>query len=103
MNVEREPLAIRAAIVAAVTALVHLTVIAGWWAISPEVEAQVALAIDLLGTAVLVVWTRGHVTPTADPRDEQGRPLTPDVDSTPPGYVGKHRPPDSVLGTPGEE
>lgn len=89
----REPLAIRAAVVAAVTAVVHLSVIAGWWAISADVEGQVALVVDLLGTAALVVWTRGKVTPVADPRDEQGRLLTPDVDSTPDGYEGRHRPP----------
>ena len=92
-EVTREPLVIRGAVVVAVTAIIHLTVIAGWWAIGPDVEGQAALVVDLLGTAVLVTWTRGKVTPVDDPRDEQGRPLTPDVDSTPPGYVGKHRPP----------
>lgn len=89
----REPLAIRGAVVAAVTALIHLSVIAGWWAIGPDVEGQVALVVDLLGTAVLVTWTRGKVTPVDEPRDDQGRPLTPDVDSTPDGYEGRHRPP----------
>ena len=103
MDARREPLAVRAAVVAVVTAIVHLTVIAGWWQINADVEGQVALVIDLAGTAALVLWTRGKVTPVDDPRDEQGRPLTPDFDSTTPGYAGKHRPPDSVPGTPGEE
>lgn len=93
MNAAREPLAVRAAVVAAVTALLHLVTIAGWLPISPDVEGQAALVIDLAGTAVLVVWTRGHVTPTADPRDTAGRPLAAAADSTPDGYTGRHRPP----------
>lgn len=93
MDAKREPLAIRGAVVAAVTAVLHLLVIAGVLPLSAEVEGQAALVIDLLGTAVLVAWTRGHVTPSADPRDDQGRPLTPDVDSTPDSYTGRHRPP----------
>ena len=93
MDAKREPLAVRAAVVAVVTAIVHLTVIAGWWQISADVEGQVALVIDLAGTAVLVVWTRGHVTPAVDPRDDQGRPLVPAADTTPDGYQGRHRPP----------
>ena len=104
MNAAREPLAVRAAVVAAVTALLHLVTIAGWLPISPDVEGQAALVLDLVGTAVLVVWTRGHVTPVDDPRDADGRPLTPDTDSTPEGYWGRHRRPDgTVLGTPGED
>lgn len=104
MNAAREPLVVRAAVVAAVTALLHLVTIAGWLPISPDVEGQAALVIDLVGTAVLVVWTRGAVTPVDDPRDGQGRALTPDVDSTPDGYQGRHRRPDgTVLGTPGED
>lgn len=65
---EREPLVIRAAIVAAVTALIHVLVVFGVLPIDPEAEAAVAGAVDLIGTAVLVVWTRGKVTPVADPR-----------------------------------
>lgn len=92
MDASREPLAVRAAVVAVVTAIVHLTVIAGWWQISADVEGQVALVIDLLGTAVLVVWTRGHVTPAVDPRDDQGRPLVPATNTTG-GYQGRHQAP----------
>ena len=93
MNAKREPLAVRGAVVAAVTAVLHLLVISGVLPISAEVEGQAALVIDLLGTAVLVVWTRGHVTSSADPRDDQGRPLVPAADAAPPGYQGRHRPP----------
>ena len=100
----REPLAVRASIVAAATAVLHLLVIGGALPISPDVEGQAALVLDLVGTAVLVVWTRGHVTPVDDPRDADGRPLTPDTDSTPEGYWGRHRRPDgTVLGAPGED
>jgi hypothetical protein len=64
----REPLVIRAAIVAALTALLHVLVVLGVTPIEPEAETAVAGFIDLLGTAVLVVWVRGKVTPVDDPR-----------------------------------
>lgn len=64
----REPLAIRAAIVAAVTALVHVAALVGLIHLDPATEAGIGAAIDVVGTAVLVVWTRGKVTPVADPR-----------------------------------
>ena len=93
MNAKREPLAIRAAVVAAVTAVLHLLVIAGVLPISAEVEGQAALVIDLAGTAVLVVWTRGHVTSSADPRDDQGRPLVPADEVSADSYQGRHQAP----------
>lgn len=64
----REPLIVRAALVAVVTAALHTAVVLGWLPIAPEGEASLAGFIDLAGTAVLVVWSRGAVTPTADPR-----------------------------------
>ncbi|WVX87943.1 membrane protein [Arthrobacter phage Snek] len=64
----REPLVIRAAIVAAITAVIHVLVVLGVLPILPEAETAVAGAVDLIGTAVLVVWTRGKVTPVADPK-----------------------------------
>lgn len=93
MNAKREPLTIRGAVVAAVTAVLHLLVISGVLPLTAEVEGQAALVIDLLGTAVLVAWTRGHVTSSADPRDDQGRPLVP-VDEVTTLYQGRHRDPD---------
>jgi len=63
----REPLLIRGAIVAAVTALVHVGVVLGLLHFDSATEAAIGGAIDLIGTAVLVVWTRGAVTPVADP------------------------------------
>ena len=96
MNAKREPLAIRAAVVAAVTAVLHLLVIAGVLPISAEVEGQAALVIDLAGTAALVLWTRGKVTPVDEPRAADGTPLVPAARSLYKGgdYTGRHRDPD---------
>lgn len=68
MDTSREPLLIRGAIVAAVTALLHVLIVLGALPISPDAEHAVAGAIDLIGTAVLVVWTRGKVTPIEAPK-----------------------------------
>lgn len=65
---KREPLAIRAALVAAVTATLHLLVVLGFLQLDPAAEAAAAVTVDLVGTAILVVWVRGAVTPVADPR-----------------------------------
>ncbi|UIW13276.1 membrane protein [Arthrobacter phage Crewmate] len=63
----REPLVIRGAIVAAVTALIHVLIVLGVLPITPDAEHAIAGAVDLIGTAVLVVWTRGKVTPVDAP------------------------------------
>ncbi|MCZ9884631.1 hypothetical protein [Arthrobacter sp. B2a2-09] len=63
----REPLLVRGAIVAAVTALLHALVVLGVFPIAQEAETAIGGAVDLVGTAVLVVWSRGKVTPVADP------------------------------------
>jgi hypothetical protein len=63
----REPLAIRGAIVAAATAIVHVGVVLGLLHLDASAEVAIGTAIDVVGTAVLVVWTRGAVTPVADP------------------------------------
>ena len=64
----REPLVIRGAIVAAVTALIHVMIVLGVLHVDPSAETALAGAVDLIGTAVLVVWTRGKVTPVEDPK-----------------------------------
>ena len=96
MDAKREPLAIRAAVVAAVTAVLHLLVIAGVLPLTAEVEGQAALVIDLAGTAALVLWTRGKVTPVDEPRAADGTPLVPAANSLYQGgdYTGRHRDPD---------
>lgn len=63
----REPLAIRGALVAATTAVLHACVVLGVVPLTPEGETSIAVAIDLVGMAILVVWTRGKVTPVAAP------------------------------------
>lgn len=75
----REPLAIRAAIVAAIAGVLHVFVAVGL--VPVDYEAPIVGAIDLVGTAVLVVWSRGAVTPVAAPKDDAGRPLTPEPDA----------------------
>ena len=64
---EREPLAVRGAVVAALAALVNLAVLFGLdW--SAEQVGAVNTAVGLVATAVVVVWSRGKVTPVDDPR-----------------------------------
>ena len=71
----REPLAIRAAIVAAVAALIDVAVAFGL-DLSVDQVAALNAAVGLFATAVVVVWSRGAVTPVADPKDANGLPLT---------------------------
>lgn len=79
----REPLAVRGAVVMAVEAILHLAVLLGWAPLTGEQEAQAMLVIGLVGTAVVVVWSRGKVTPVADPHSADGVPLVP-VGTRPP-------------------
>jgi len=75
----REPLAIRAAIVAAVANLLPLAISLGWLHLTTEQLAYVLGSVNTLSAAVIVVWSRGKVTPVDDPRDVNGAPLTPGV------------------------
>lgn len=63
----REPLVVRGAIVAAVTAIIHALIVLGVLHIDADAEHAISGAVDLIGTAVLVAWTRGKVTPVEDP------------------------------------
>lgn len=75
MTAEREPLVVRGAVVLAAEALLAVAVTLGWWPLSEGQQASVAAAIGAIGTAVVVVWSRGKVTPVADPRDNDGNRL----------------------------
>lgn len=73
----REPLMVRGAIVAAVVAVLHLLVMLNVVSLTPEQEEQASLVVGLLATVVVVVWSRGTVTPVDDPRGADGEPLQP--------------------------
>jgi hypothetical protein len=71
----REPLAMRTFIVAAIAAVVNLAVAFGW-DLSVEQVGAINAAVLAVSAAIVVVWTRGAVTPVDDPRDADGQPLT---------------------------
>lgn len=73
----REPLVVRGAVVAAVEVILHVLVVLGVLPWSPDQEATIAAAVGVIGTAVVVLWSRGAVTPVADPRAVDGAPLAP--------------------------
>lgn len=73
----REPLAVRGAIVAAIVAVLQTAIVFGA-PITADQFAALSVAINLIATAVVVVWSRGAVTPVADPHNDQGQPLTPE-------------------------
>lgn len=70
----REPLAVRAAVVAAISSVLSLAGAfgVGW---TGEQTAAVMACVNAVSIAVVVVWSRGAVTPVADPRDSSGQPL----------------------------
>lgn len=77
MLADREPLVIRGAVVAAITVLIDVAVAFG---LDLTGEQYVALtsAIGLIATAVVVIWSRGKVTPVADPQIPVAAPDHPD-------------------------
>lgn len=66
MNLSREPLAIRAAITVAVTAVLHMLVVLGFIGIDADQEASVAAAVDMVGALVLTIWGRSAVSPASE-------------------------------------
>lgn len=79
MTPRNEPVVIRTAIVAALTALLHVAVILGWAPIDPDAEDAIAGALDLVGVAVAAVWARQGVTPY---HPEHAAEEAPEVDET---------------------
>lgn len=86
-QLSRNPVLIAMSVLAGMQAL---TVSAGFAeAVPPAVALWVVLGIATLQGAVQF-YVRGEVTPVADPRDNQGRPLVP-ADAIQGGHVGRHR------------
>jgi hypothetical protein len=77
----REPLLIRAVIVGFLQLLLTAVVLQGLLALTAEQTAAWSAVIAGGGTAVLVVWTRGKVTPVDDPLSADGTTLV--------AYTGK--------------
>lgn len=69
----------RATIVAVVTVILDLAVAHGW--VTPDVNHNVLgwvnTAFTLVGTLVAILWVQKDVTPSADPRTDEGVPLVP--------------------------
>lgn len=63
----REPLAVRGAVVAVLSAGVQLLLVFGVDLSTEQVTALLSF-INVLSIAVVVVWSRGKVTPVDDPR-----------------------------------
>ncbi|GAA2843945.1 hypothetical protein Acy02nite_68550 [Actinoplanes cyaneus] len=72
----RQPVVSRAAIVAAVGLIVALLSHFGI-AIPEDIREGVIEVLAVAAPLVAAYWARGHVTPTADPRAEDGTPLVP--------------------------
>ena len=72
----REPLLTKASWVALVTAVIAVAVAFGLPLTDEQQKALIALA-GVLAPVAAAVWARGQVTPVADPRDDDGQPLTP--------------------------
>jgi hypothetical protein len=60
-----EPLAVRAAITVAVTAILHALVALGVIGLTEAQQDAIVAALDTAGALFLVVWARGAVTPNA--------------------------------------
>lgn len=60
---KRQPAAVRGAIVAALTAVVHVLVVAG--VVDHDTETSLAPLVDTLGFVLAITWIRFGVTPNA--------------------------------------
>lgn len=72
----REPLLTKASWTALVMAVIAVAVAFGLPLTDEQQKALIALA-GVLAPVAAAVWARGQVTPVADPRDNDGQPLTP--------------------------
>lgn len=72
----RQPLITRAAIVAVMGLIVAILGRYGVM-VPPEIRDHSVEVIAIVGPLVAAYWARRHVTPVADPRDANARPLVP--------------------------
>lgn len=72
----REPLLSAAGITAVVTAAITLLTAFGL-DLTTDQTAAILGAVAVVGPIAVALVTRGKVTPTADPRNDEGEPLTP--------------------------
>jgi hypothetical protein len=80
MNITREPLAIRAAILAVLAGVTNVIVVRVW-DLTPEEIAQINTAVAGLATLLMVLWVRPSVTPVNDPHIEgEGEYAPPELD-----------------------
>ena len=64
----REPLAIIGGVVVLVQALITTSVLMGWWKLTEDQVAAWMGVVASAGTLAVIIFTRGKVTPVADPR-----------------------------------
>lgn len=76
----REPLLTRSTVVAVVTTLLAVLTAFGL-PISDTQQNAVLGAVGVIAPIVLALWARRRVTPIADPRDDDGTPLTRDTEA----------------------
>lgn len=63
---KREPLIVRASVVAFLQAVLTAVVLMGWWELEPDQVAAWMGVLALGGTMIVAVWSRGKVTPVDD-------------------------------------
>ena len=68
---DREPLAITTAVVAAVGGLINVAVLFGW-NLTPEQVTAINTAVGLVAALVVVLVVRPKVTPVTDPQLNEG-------------------------------
>jgi hypothetical protein len=74
---EREPLAIRTAIVAAIAAALHIAVLLGVLPIDEDIEKALVAFVDAVAALVIILTVRPKVTPVVDPQSNSGVQLVP--------------------------
>lgn len=74
----REPIAISETLKTIATSLVIWLVVMGYWPMTPEQQAVTLTLVVAIVNAVGGYLERRYSTPLSDPRDNEGRRLTPE-------------------------